>query len=179
MNQIVQLNKLEHSSKIFLIGFMGSGKTTLGKRLANKLNKLFFDLDAEIERIEKNTVSEIFDGKGEEYFRKLETETLIKLIDDNENFVLSLGGGTPCFYNNMELVNQSGTSIYLKYNAGMLTSRLINAKTERPLIKGLNVTELNRYISNKLIERELFYNQSKIVVKGSDLNIEDILSLIQ
>ena len=158
---------------------MGSGKTTLGKRLANKLNQPFFDLDAIIEEEENISIAEIFDIKGEAFFRELETKTLARLIDDNEHFVCSLGGGTPCYNNNMELINQSGISFYLKYNSGMLVSRLSNAKSERPLIKGLNDKELETFVSEKLKERELFYNQSNHILEGGNLKVDDLTALIQ
>lgn len=158
---------------------MGSGKTTLGKQLANKLDKQFFDLDAEIEAIEKSEVSAIFDKKGENYFRKIETEVLIKLISNNDNFVISLGGGTPCFNDNMNLINLSGTSIYLKYNSEILANRLVNNKRERPLIKNLSEGEVKVFVNDKVNERELFYKQSNHVLEGSNLSVEDLAILLQ
>ena len=156
---------------------MGSGKTTLGRRLANKLGKPFFDLDDEIEKESHKNISEIFEEKGEEYFRLLEKETLNNLISNNKEFVLSVGGGTPCFYNNMDLINQHGASIYLKYNVGMLVSRLISAKAERPLIKDLNELELTEFVEIKLAEREIFYKKSKFVVEGKNIRINDLSDL--
>jgi shikimate kinase len=170
---------MNRNNNIFLVGFMGSGKTTLGKQLANKLDKQFFDLDAEIEAIEKSEVSVIFDKKGENYFRKIETEVLIKLISNNDNFVISLGGGTPCFNDNMKLINLAGTSIYLKYNSEILANRLVNNKTERPLIKNLSEGEVKAFVNHKLNERELFYEQSNHVLEGSNLSVEDLASLLQ
>ena len=157
---------------------MGSGKTTLGKRLSNKLNVQFFDLDAEIEKTENLSVNEIFEKHGETYFRDIEVKVLEAIIENNESFVMSLGGGTPCYYNNMELINQSGVSIYIKYNSGILTSRLLNAKKQRPLIKDFNDQELKTFIANKLNERELFYAQSKFVVEKNNVRVEDILFLL-
>lgn len=156
---------------------MGSGKTTLGKKLANKLNKIFFDLDAEIEKNEGESINEIFEKHGEDYFRKIEREILHKIINGNENFVMSLGGGTPCFYDNMNVVNQSGASIYIKYNPGILASRLMNAKAERPLIKNFTNLELKNYVENKLTEREGFYSKSEIILEQNNLKIEDIIKL--
>jgi len=156
---------------------MGSGKTTLAKKLAKKLNQPFVDLDIEIESRENLTIDQIFELKGENYFRSLEKEVLNDTVIKEVQFVMSVGGGTPCFFNNMEFINQSGTSIYLKYNAGILTSRLINAKVKRPLIVGLNESELKVFISNKLAERETHYNKSKFVVEGNNLKVEDLLNL--
>ena len=158
---------------------MGSGKTTFGKKMASKLNVLSFDLDSQIEKKIGNSISDIFKNNGEAYFRQLESEVLNEIISNNKNFVMSLGGGTPCFNNNMELIKSAGTSVYLKYNAGMLTSRLINAKDERPLIQNLNETELKDYVNTKLVEREKFYNQSNFIAEGNNLKVDDLLLLIQ
>jgi len=158
---------------------MGSGKTNLGKRLANKLNISFFDLDAEIEKLSNKTISTLFNEDGEANFRKLEQNVLNDFIANKENFVLSLGGGTPCYENNMEQINSVGTSIYLKYNVGILASRLINAKTERPLIKGLNEKELVSFIEIKLKEREKYYGQSKYIIEGNNLKVDHLSILFQ
>jgi shikimate kinase len=165
-------------NKIFLIGFMGSGKTTLGKRLAKKLDKPFLDLDVEIEKSESLTINQIFEKFGETHFRELESKVLKALIINNKEFVLSLGGGTPCDKNNMNLINNSGASIYLKYNAGILASRLIEAKAERPLIKNLDENQLKEFITNKLIEREVFYDQCKFTIENNNVRVEDLIELI-
>tara|TARA_B100000809_G_scaffold184049_1_gene181992 strand:+ start:55 stop:564 length:510 start_codon:yes stop_codon:yes gene_type:complete len=166
------------NNKIFLIGFMGSGKTTLGKKLAKKLDKPFFDLDVEIEKSESLTINQLFEKYGETHFRELESKMFRALIINNESFVLSLGGGTPCIQSNMDLVKSSGASIYLKYNAGILASRLIGAKAERPLIKNLDETELKEFITNKLSEREPFYNQCKFTIEKNNVRVEDLIKLI-
>ncbi len=155
---------------------MGSGKSTLGKKLANKLNQPFYDLDALIEQKEKKTITEIFEEKGEECFRNIERETLQELTDNNSSFVLALGGGTPCFHDNIEFINANGTSVYLKYNSGILHSRLINAKTERPLVKDKIDDELKQLIVNKLAEREIFYNKAQLIMEGDNLKVEDLIS---
>lgn len=157
---------------------MGSGKTTLAKKLAKKLNRSFYDLDQEIEEKEHLVIPQIFEEKGENYFRKIESEVLKIILAKEAPFVLSVGGGTPCFYDNMELINKSGVSIYLKYNAGILASRLINAKVKRPLIKGLNEIELKEFITNKLSEREPFYKESNFTLEGNNLKVEDLLLLL-
>ena len=167
---------MTNKNKIFLIGFMGSGKSTLGKKLANKLNQPFYDLDALIEQKEKKTITEIFEEKGEECFRNIERETLQELTDNNSSFVLALGGGTPCFHDNIEFINANGTSVYLKYNSGILHSRLINAKTERPLVKDKIDDELKQLIVNKLAEREIFYNKAQLIMEGDNLKVEDLIS---
>jgi shikimate kinase len=158
---------------------MGSGKTTLGKKLANKLNTPFFDLDDEIEKEEGSKIEDIFTSKGEDYFRTIEKELLKSLCQKKDDFVLSIGGGTPCFFNNMELINETGTSIYIKYNAGILTSRLLNTKTVRPLVDGKNEEELKSYIVEMLQKREPFYTQSKFILEKNNIRLEDILELIK
>ena len=170
---------IEQNNKIFLIGFMGSGKTTLAKKLAKKLDYTWFDLDQEIEIREKLTIAQIFEEKGEEFFRRLEAETLKNIIQSNSQFVLSVGGGTPCFADNIKIMNGSGFTIYLKYNEGILSSRLINAKVKRPLIKKLNENQLQEFIKEKLVEREPFYKQSKFTIAGNNLKVEDLLRLLQ
>lgn len=154
---------------------MGSGKSTLGNKLANKLNLPFLDLDLLIEEQEHSTIAEIFNQKGEDYFRALETTILKDSVVSNPKFVFSLGGGTPCFNNNMEFINENGTSIYLKYNAGILASRLLVAKQQRPLIADKNEEELKQYVEKLLTEREPFYNQSKIIVEGMNITANAII----
>tara|TARA_R110001592_G_scaffold71166_3_gene217817 strand:- start:1089 stop:1565 length:477 start_codon:yes stop_codon:yes gene_type:complete len=157
---------------------MGSGKSTLGKKLANKLELPFFDLDKSIEEQVGISISEIFKTKGEEYFRLLETQILNQLISKQSNFVIALGGGAPCFNNNMKLINEVGTSIYLKYNEGILASRLLNAKTNRPLIANKTKEELVDFITELLKEREQYYNQSKIIVEGNNITVNQVTDLL-
>lgn len=154
---------------------MGSGKSTLGKKLAKKLNLQFLDLDQLIEKQEHCSIADIFHKKGENYFRVLETAVLNHSITTNQNFVLSLGGGTPCFNNNIELINQSGKSIYLKYNAGILTSRLLTAKQQRPLIVGKNEKELKQFVLDLLNQREPFYNQCQFIIEGNNITTDAIV----
>jgi len=162
---------------IYLLGYMGSGKSTIGKKLAKKFEVDFIDLDKYIEEKQNSSISQIFELVGETEFRKIEKDTLIE-ISKMENKVVSLGGGTPCFFNNMEIINNSGFSIYLKMPIGMLVSRLINAKVQRPLIKGMNREELFSFIRNQLYEREKFYSQSNIIYPASNVNISDLMSKI-
>ena len=166
-------------NKIFLAGFMGSGKTTLGKKIAKHLNKTFLDLDNEIEKQEGVAVEEIFSKEGEVNFRQIEKNVLRKFIASEEGFVMALGGGTPCFYNNMELINDSGISIYLKYNAGMLVSRLVNAKSVRPLLLNKTKMELRKYVENTLEQREKTYSECQYIIEGDNVGVEDVLKLFQ
>ncbi len=157
---------------------MGSGKTTLGKKLANHLNKEFIDLDKEIEKQTQKSITEIFEKEGEAYFRKIEKEVLEKFCNNQQSFVMALGGGTPCFYNNMELINKSGVSIYINYNAGILASRLKSAKIVRPLVEGKSEDELKLYIENTLLERAVFYTQSQFTLNKDNIKVEDVLALL-
>lgn len=157
---------------------MGSGKSTLGKKLAKKLNQPFYDLDALIEKAANKSIIEIFEHEGQEYFRELEQHTLKELTNNNNDFVLALGGGTPCFYDNMNFINANGCSIYLKYNSGILCSRLINAKAERPLLKDKPDEQLKSFIDEKLIEREKFYLKSRFIIENKNITTNDIINLI-
>lgn len=146
-------------SKIFLVGFMGCGKSTYGKKLAKALNWKFVDLDDYIEREEDRSISDIFKEDGEGYFRNLESRAVIE-SSDWEGTVISTGGGTPCFNNNMGLINSLGLSIYINLPAETLAERLNGEKSKRPLIADLNDEELLSFIKSKLLERNPFYMQS-------------------
>ena len=158
---------------IYLLGFMGSGKTTAGKKLAAKLGWEFKDLDKHIEDKLGTTINEIFEGQGEEEFRRIETEELISL-STSRNLVLSCGGGTPCFNNNISLMNESGHTIYLRMSVKALKSRLLNSKSGRPLIKDLDEKELEAYIKETLSVRESYYMKSKGVVDALNLDIRQL-----
>ena len=148
--------------KLFLIGYMGAGKTTVGRLMAKKLNCPFIDVDCFIENRYHKTVSKIFEEKGEAGFREIEHRALQE-ISSYENVVVSTGGGLPCFFDNMDLMNQTGITIYLKDNIDELTNRLICNKQNRPLIKGKNPEELQEFIETTLEKREPFYNKAKYV----------------
>ena len=158
---------------------MGSGKTTLGKKLARHLSKEFIDLDVAIEKKTNKSILDIFENEGETNFREIEKEVLENICTNKEDYVVALGGGTPCFFNNMDLINESGVSIYIKYNSGILTSRLLNSKTARPLVNGKTEEELKRYIEKTLLERENFYNKSKFIIEKNNVKVEDILNSTQ
>lgn len=164
-------------TKIFLIGYMGSGKSTAGKKLAAKLGFEFIDLDKFIEQETGKTIPEIFAEKGESEFRALEHNALKKLIN-KEKIVVACGGGTPCYYGNMELMNNNGTTIYLKMSADTLTSRLLNAKDKRPLIENKSEEELRNYITEHLEKREDIYHQAHYIVKGKNLNVDELVDFV-
>jgi shikimate kinase len=164
-------------TKIFLIGYMGSGKSTAGKKLAAKLGFEFIDLDKFIEQETGKTIPEIFAEKGEGEFRALENNALKKLIT-KENIVVACGGGTPCYYGNMELMNNHGTTIYLKMSVDSLATRLINAKGKRPLVEGKTEEELKAYITEHLEKREDIYHQAQYIVKGKNLNVDELVDFV-
>jgi shikimate kinase len=160
--------------KIFLIGFMGCGKSVFGKRLAAQLGLHFEDLDNLIESKYKMSIPGIFSQFDEPIFRELETRTLMSVIE-NDNFVLACGGGTPCFNHNMDIINDNGISIYIKLSDKSLAERLIKSKAKRPLLANTIPEELLNKINKMLSEREAFYNKAKIVVDGLNLKTEDVI----
>jgi shikimate kinase len=164
--------------RIFLIGFMGSGKTTLGRNLANAMKWRFVDLDHCVEEKAGMSVSSIFSTRGEPAFRELERDALSDLLME-ENVVVSTGGGTPCFFDNIERMNQSGLTIYLKLSAEILGQRLEHGKQIRPLVAHKSASEIRDYINDKLAERSLFYEKSKIVADAEVLSTEGYLTIIK
>jgi shikimate kinase len=156
---------------------MGSGKTTTGKMLAERLGFTFLDMDSEIEKKQGMSINQIFTARGEPYFRKLEEAMLHELIV-MDNLVVSTGGGVPCYRDNMKLINSHGISIYLEMNQEELYIRLLGEKTERPLIKNMNNNELSDFIRVKLAERTPWYRQAAIIIDATDINPETLLSKI-
>ena len=163
--------------RIFLIGFMGCGKTTLGKKLARALNYNFIDLDSYIENKTTEKITEIFDKQGEQYFRDLEKESLNEICK-MDNMVLASGGGTPCFSDNMQTMLAKGICIYLKMEANNLVKRLSKEKSKRPLIENLTEKYLVNFIRKKLVEREVFYNKANHIIQAKNISEKDIIKLI-
>ncbi len=163
--------------KIFLIGFMGSGKTYWGKLWAEAGKLSFFDLDALIEEQEKKSVTKIFEENGEAYFRQQET-AMLSTFSNKENFILACGGGAACFNDNIKWMNENGTTIYLKANANQILERVLSEQNSRPLIKNLNKAELLFFIEQKLKEREPFYSQAKIILDTKELNDKTLSKLL-
>lgn len=157
---------------------MGAGKTTLGKKLARKLKYTFYDIDKAFEHKYKTSVDLFFLKYGEEIFRRLEYELLISTFKF-ENTVISTGGGTPCFYNSMNLINQQGKSVYIKLSPEALYRRLTVAKKRRPLTANKSEEELREFINKKLKEREVFYNKANIIIRGLSANLETLTDRLQ
>lgn len=164
--------------RVYLIGFMGSGKTTVGKRLANQLKYDFLDLDTFFENKYHINISEFFEKYDENIFRSIEAE-LIRETEKTDKLIISTGGGTACFNNNMRFMKQSGLTVYLKMSAASLTQRLSNAKNTRPLIKKFNETELEEFIIDQLRIRKVFYNKAHIIVKGENCDINTLVQSIK
>ena len=166
---------------LFLVGYMASGKTTIGQALANKMNFKFIDLDQYIENKEDMSVSEIFTLKGEIYFRKIESKYLKSLIEEEGKNVISLGGGTPCYGNNLQLLlkTSKATTIYLKASLKELVLRLMQDKEQRPLIAHLeNETALLEFVGKHLFERSIYYSQASRTVAIDNKTTEDVVNEI-
>jgi shikimate kinase len=161
---------------IFLIGFMGSGKTYWGRVWSQKLSIDFYDLDEVIEKNEGKTIAAIFEKDGEDHFRRIEAAAL-RTFSEKENCIIACGGGTACFNDNMQWMNENGTTIYLSATPPYILSRVKEEKDKRPLINKHNEAELLFFIEQKLKEREPFYNQAKITLPVTELN-ENTLSTI-
>ncbi len=163
--------------KIVLIGYMGSGKSTIGKLLSQKRNLEFIDLDDYIGQAEKMSVSDIFKNKGELYFRKKEYEYLNEVLAQNDNFILSTGGGTPCYGNNMQaMLEKTENTFYLKVSIPQLAKRLLKEKDERPLVRNIPEEELPEFIGKHLFERSYFYNQANKVISCDGKDPQEIVT---
>ena len=161
--------------KIFLIGFMGSGKTYWGRRLGEKLKLPFFDLDEQIESHESKPISQIFAEEGEEYFRLLEKDTLHIITESHASFIMATGGGTPCYFNNIDFMNKAGTAVWINTPVDLLFERLIKDKAHRPLIKNLNDAQLKGFIIKKFSDRKIYYEQADMVIEEDEKDLEKIV----
>ena len=166
--------------KIILLGYMGSGKTMIASKLSNVLQKKYLDLDVLIENEQKLSISSIFKTKGELYFRKLEHEVFKRLVESEEEVILSLGGGTPCYANNhLFLQNEAVVSIYLKTSVEELYRRLNKNKSARPIISEMDEDTLKEFIAKHLFDRSFYYNQAKHVISTDNKSIEEIVEEIK
>lgn len=159
--------------RIFLIGYMGSGKTTIGKIVASRLGLCFVDMDTFIESKEHKTVPQIFSEMGEEKFRELERKCLME-VSDYENVIISTGGGAPCFFDNMEIMNLKGTTVYIKLTPKELSDRLKTTNIHnRPILANYQGDDLEAFIALNLEKREPYYNLAQKQVSGTDEEIND------
>jgi shikimate kinase len=164
--------------KIFLIGFMGCGKTYWGQELSRKLGVPFFDLDHKIEEREEKSITAIFAEQGEEAFRLLERDALYLLTESHDSFVMATGGGTPCFYNNIGYMKKSGTAVWLNCSVECLYSRLISERDSRPLVRNLTDDQLRGYIIKKLADRKIFYEQAHAIISDDHLKLDQLVATI-
>jgi shikimate kinase len=168
---------------VYLIGMPASGKTTIGKQVAKKTNFIFTDLDDVISAKEEVSIKQIFQEKGEAYFREVENKYLKEVSQTKENTVVSLGGGTPCFYDNMDVILSSGKVFYINAPDYVIISRIIRGVTKRPLFAGLNENELSDKINLLLKEREPFYlkahHQIDMKTRSKKDVVEEIYSYIK
>lgn len=154
--------------RIFLTGYMGAGKTTLGKALAAKLKIPFIDLDWYMEERLHKTVGELFTEKGEDEFRELE-RLMLHEVADFENVIISTGGGAPCFFDNMQFMNRKGQTVFLNVSPDVLFRRLRVAKQQRPILQNKKDEELKDFIINALKRRERFYNEAQFIFDADEL----------
>lgn len=165
--------------RIYLIGYMGSGKSTVGKELAQTLNLQFIDLDSYIEERNFKTIPEIFASEGEDGFRKAEQKALHE-VSEFENIVIATGGGAPCFFDNMDHIKKTGTSLYLEGSPRILAERLMNSKTERPLIKGKTEKELIAFIDETLAKRNNWYKRADVTMEfDHDISTKEVIDALK
>jgi len=162
--------------RIILIGYMGAGKTTVGKALSKEMGIPFYDLDWYIESRMRKTVSQLFAERGEEGFRKIE-HNMLHEVAEFENVILSCGGGTPCFFDNIDYMNQQGDVVYLKASPEVLYKHLLMGKTDRPLLKGKTPEELIAYIREQLAYREQFYSKARNIIDVSLMDNYDKIKI--
>ncbi|MBN2487215.1 MAG: shikimate kinase [Bacteroidales bacterium] len=164
--------------RLFIIGYKSSGKTTIGKKLANRLNLEFVDLDHEIEARESKSVPELYNSIGDAGFRLLEWEALREIVK-RDNIIVSTGGGAPCHCNNMGLMEKYGDVLYIQLDNDTLVSRLKHAVKDRPIVKNKTDQELREYIADLRYRCEHHYLRAKYVIDGKDITVDKIIELLK
>ncbi len=165
-------------NRIYLIGFMGVGKSTFGKKLARKLGYRFIDLDSIFEKKYKIRIDDFFGKYDEELFRKLEHDALKESFASVKT-VIATGGGSPCFFDSMKNINEQGVSVYLKMEPAAIAHRLTHAKKPRPLVKGKTGEELCDIIKQKLKERKAFYEQAHFTVDAISIDVKAVVEMLK
>jgi shikimate kinase len=176
------INNVILNNKIVLIGYMGSGKTAVGKELSKIFNIPFIDLDDEIVKVEKRSIDKIFEENGELYFRKVEHDCLKNILKSSVLSVISLGGGTPCYYNTIKMLNDNDkvNTVFLRASVNNLVERLSKEINHRPKIKNLKTkTVLSEFIGKHLFERNHFYNKSKFIINTNNKSINAVAKEIE
>ncbi|NOT52749.1 MAG: shikimate kinase [Chitinophagaceae bacterium] len=164
--------------RIFLIGFMGSGKTHWGRLLSQKLSLPFFDLDEQVTTHAGKPIVEIFDTEGEEHFRLMEKEVLHIITESHESFIMACGGGSPCYFNNIDYMNNSGTTVWINTSLDVLFERLVKEKQIRPLIKELSDEQLRNFIGKKFADRRIYYEQADVIVDEEPVEVDKLVEKI-
>lgn len=165
--------------KIVLLGYMASGKSAVGKILAESMKLQFIDLDEYIEEKENLSIKNIFSFKGEIYFRRKESEYLQELMNLDSNYVISLGGGTPCYGNNMDMVTSNSKSFYLSASINTIFNRINNETSQRPLVATIGINSLQEYIGKHLFERSTFYNKADKTILVNEKSLIEIANEIE
>lgn len=170
--------------RIFLLGYMGVGKSTLGKMAADILSVEFVDFDSLLEAHQQMTISEIFSQFGETFFRKLEHELLREIVQTRDQFIIGTGGGLPCFHNNLQIMNEYGYTVYLRASSDSIVERLSQSAGSRPLILNKSTEDLYDFVTAMLSEREPIYQQAKATVEldlslPKEQNVEKLLSILK
>ena len=161
--------------KLVLVGYMGSGKSVIAKKLSEKLQILYVELDDLIEQRQKKSIKLIFEQDGELVFRKLEHQIFKELLDSDANLIISTGGGTPCYYDNYKFLNAKNViSIYLKASVDTLTDRLVSEQNNRPLLANLSQIELQDFVAKHLFERSFYYHKAHFIVDVDNKIVEAI-----
>ena len=156
---------------------MGCGKSTLGRKLATTLNLDFIDLDTFLEEKYFHTIPQIFAEEGEAGFRRKE-QNVLREVSTFDDVIVATGGGAPCFFDNMEVMNNTGSCIFMDVDTASLVNRLIHAKTERPIIKGKTPCELHQFIEEMMLKRRPFYEKARHIIKGNEIKPEQVLELL-
>jgi shikimate kinase len=164
--------------RIFLIGFMGSGKTHWGRLLSQKLGIPFFDLDEQVTEHAGKSIPEIFDSEGEEQFRLKEKDVLHIITESHESFVMACGGGSPCYFNNIEYMNQAGCTVWINTPLDVLFDRLVKEKAQRPLIRDLSDEQLRNFIYKKFSDRRIYYEQAGMAVDEEPVQLDALINKI-
>jgi shikimate kinase len=164
--------------KIFLIGFMGSGKTHWGRLLSQKLAIPFFDLDEQIIEQAGKSIVEIFEEEGEEQFRLREKDVLHIITESHHGFIMATGGGSPCYFNNIDYMNQTGTTVWINTPLDIIFTRLLAEKDKRPLIKSLSDDQLKNFIAKKFAGRRMYYEQADVTIEEDKVQLEQIIEKV-
>lgn len=162
------------SNKIYLLGMPGSGKSILGTELSVILGYHFYDLDVEIEVNKSLSIAEFFKQQGAKEFRKVERNNLIKLTNKRRFFLMSTGGGTPCYYNNIDFMNKNGTTVFINTDINKIIKRVLKQQGKRPMFSNVNENQLTKKMYALFEKRHEFYKKSQIIVEGDDINIKSI-----